>query len=143
MGHIYHNGEKNGEFIEYFINKKIKCKYNYEHNELSGYFYVFDENENILRHDLYCHGFRAIHYILTFSDILAGTFIKKKIEYSNPICCICRESKKELIMLECGHIYHRECLINWYKNHQHKCCYCLKMINWNECMRCWRKYDKN
>ena len=52
---------------------------------------------------------------------------------NDSMCCICLENfldnqKKNIIYIKsCKHIYHQECLYNWYKNKLY-CPYCRKKL---------------
>ena len=51
----------------------------------------------------------------------------------NPECFICFEEikKKDTVSLECGHLFHTDCIITLVRKRYRKCPLCRKRIIWN------------
>jgi antitoxin component YwqK of YwqJK toxin-antitoxin module len=76
----YEDGKKNGEYIKYHENGKIKAKGNYENNYLVGYEYRYDIDGNLIEKFLLMKMKMIImkmvnNYKLRINQILLITFI--------------------------------------------------------------------
>jgi len=54
----------------------------------------------------------------------------------NVICCKCGKAGGKFLKLKCGHIYHAECLVDYFvetkQTNEQYCKICNKLIDWND-----------
>lgn len=55
--------------------------------------------------------------------------IEPEIERETDVCNICFENKGYLTKLECGHLFHKQCLLTHLKNNGNICSLCRRVVN--------------
>ena len=163
----YINNKKEGEYLQYYDDGhfsdpqsgsekyglsqdkpqfKIKC--NYVNNKIEGEYLLYDElghiisitqyhNDNVITKKYFDHNGNIM---IPYEIIKSNYVFDKLCQYTDEICTICRCDKKiELLKLDCSHIYHKQCLINWFDcTHQEKiqlCPLCKHEIEWVKCCK--------
>ena len=110
--------------IAYFIKTgEITPEVQPHHDEISGY-----SKKPISKEEIKELSFKNIKDYEVFSTI-----------DNSSICSICQipileaiEEDKEVVVLECGDYFCKECILKWLEQYQHKCPNCNKVLSKNE-----------
>ena len=76
-----------------------------------------------------CFGFLFNKY-----RIYPINFQKHNLDFHNDKCAICLEDfnkKNNKVILNCGHSFHSECILNWFDKKM-KCPYCNRKYQWTK-----------
>ena len=66
-----------------------------------------------------------------FNNLVETKIINNKLIEKNDTCIICQECFEEeqtIMILQCDHFFHRDCLLMWFQ-YQNKCPLCKKIVH--------------
>jgi hypothetical protein len=128
----YHNNKLEGEYIWYYENENIKLKCNFHDNKIEGEFFEYDESSQLIKHRIYEND-HIVKYLLGEYINNVILLVENETKKEDDYCLICRDENNKLVKLNCGHIYHKNCLMQWMKQiNKELCPLCQQKIDWTK-----------
>jgi hypothetical protein len=118
LGVYYEEQKDYFKMMKYYL---MACKNGYAYNNT-----IINKILNLY----YDHEFAKLN-VDKLNEINRKKFVEITLNFANLItedCMICKETKNDIIKIECNHKICKECFYNWYSKNILKYVYCTKNI---------------